>query len=95
LAGFFWQSIEGKRLRGKVLTVLDLGAFPLLLRVRGWAGLLRAGVGPPFRPEQKVKLDKTEATGGGSFLAGMAFLGLALELARSSKGGHLPSEEIT
>jgi hypothetical protein len=67
LAGFFRQSIEPERLRGKVLIALELGSLPLLVWVRGLAGLLSAGVGPPFHPEQKVKLDKTEAGRGGYF----------------------------
>ena len=73
LAGFFCQSIERKRLRGKVLTDLDLGSLPLLLWAPGWAVLLPPGAGPPFRPEQKVKLDKSEAGRGGSFLASWLF----------------------
>src|SRR5208282_1125048 len=31
------------------------------VRAPGWALLLPPGVGPPFRPDQKVKLDKSEA----------------------------------
>ncbi len=31
--------------------------------------MLPSGAGPPFRPEQKVKLDKTEAGKGGCFFA--------------------------
>src|ERR1019366_7275334 len=31
--------------------------------------LLSAGVGPPFRPDQKVKLDKSEGQERGTFLA--------------------------
>jgi len=61
LAGFFCQSIEPKRLRGNVLIALDLGRLPLLVRAPGWAVLLPRGAGPPFRPDQKVKLDKSEA----------------------------------
>jgi len=61
------------------LIALDLGSLPLLLWAPGWAVLLPPGAGPPFRPEQKVKLDKSEATGGGSFLRD-GFLALTLEL---------------
>jgi hypothetical protein len=84
LAGFFWQSIEWKRLRGKVLIALDLGPLPLLLWAPGWVVLLPLGAGPPFRPEQKVKLDKTEARRGGLFLRS-GFLGLTLELPDSNE----------
>jgi hypothetical protein len=38
LAGFFWQSIEGKRLRGKVLIVLELGSPPLVVWAPGMGG---------------------------------------------------------
>ena len=39
--------------------------------------LLPPGVGPPFRPDLKVKLDKTEARRGGLFLR-RGFLGCPL-----------------
>ncbi len=38
------------------------------VRAPGWALLLPPDAGPPFRPDQKVKLDKTEARRGGLFL---------------------------
>ena len=44
------------------MIALDLGPLPLLLWAPGWAVLLPPGAGLPFRPDQKVKLDKTEAT---------------------------------
>ena len=69
LAGFFWQDIERKRVRSNILIRLGLDPLPLLFWAPGWAVLLPSGAGPPFRPEQKVKLDKTEAGRGGSFLA--------------------------
>jgi hypothetical protein len=50
------------------LIALDLGLLPLLLSGPGWALLVPLGVGTPFRPDQKVNLDKTEATTGGHFL---------------------------
>ncbi len=53
--------------------------------LRGWAVLLAPGAGPPFRPEQKVKLDKTEAGKGGLFLR-HGFWALTLELPPSSTG---------
>jgi hypothetical protein len=54
-------------LRDKGLEVKSLFLFHL--------GMLRCGlglpfdIGPPFRPDQKVKLDKGEARIGGYFLA--------------------------
>ena len=84
LAGFFYQSIELKWLRGKALIALDLGPLPRLLWAPGWAVLLPPGAGPPFRPEQKVKLDKNEAGRGGSFLASWLF---------GSDGGTAPRKQ--
>ena len=91
LAGFLCQSIERKRLRDKVLIALDLGPLPLLLWAPGWAVLVPPGAGPPFRPDQKVKLDKTEAGRGGLFLR-HGFLVLKLELA-SRTGRDVRIEE--
>jgi hypothetical protein len=85
LAGFFCQSIERKRLRGKVLIALDLGPLLLLLWAPGWAVLLSLDVGPPFRPDQKVKIDKSEAGRGGLFLRN-GLLALTMGLSKSSKG---------
>ena len=45
----------------------------LQVRALGWGRLLRPFVGPQFRPDQKVKLDKSEARGGGSFLTSWLF----------------------
>jgi hypothetical protein len=58
--------------------------------------LLPPGVGPPFRPDQKVKLDKSEATRGGSFLGcsprGMTSVMLPAAsrptLAKNARMGH-------
>ena len=59
-----FQSLERKWLRGKVFILLSLRDVPLAVRAPGWALLLPPGVGPPFRPDQKVKLDKSEARRG-------------------------------
>ncbi len=42
-----------------------MGREPGPSLVPGWAPLLAPNVGPPFRPDQKVKLDKGEARRGG------------------------------
>jgi hypothetical protein len=50
-------------LRNKDLEVKSLFFFHLGTFRRGFG--LPPGVGPPFHPDQKVKLDKSEATRGG------------------------------
>jgi hypothetical protein len=56
--------------------------------------LLPSGVGPPFRPDQKVKLDKTEARRGGLSLR-HGFLGYdvgcpAGHFSKSARSGAPP-----
>ncbi len=48
------RSLGNKDLEVKYLFLIDLAALEAL-------PLLAAGVGPPFRPDQEVKLDKGEA----------------------------------
>jgi hypothetical protein len=69
LAGFFWQSIEGKLVRGKVLIALELGSLPWLVWVPGWTVLLRLGPSwardPHFIPSKKSSLTKPRLGEGG------------------------------
>jgi hypothetical protein len=60
--------LRNKDLEVKSLFFFYLGTFRRAVRVPGRALLLPPGVGPPFRPDQKVKLDKTEARRGDLFL---------------------------
>src|SRR5208283_2174420 len=82
LAGFFWQSIEGKWVRDKVLIALELGSLPRLVWVPGWAVLLRLSSSwardPHFVPSKKSSLTKPRLGEGGVFLR-HGFLGLTLE----------------
>jgi hypothetical protein len=64
------RSLRNKGLEVKSLLFFDLEPLPLPVGAPGWALLLRPGVGPPFRPDQKVKLDKRDATRGGLSLDG-------------------------
>jgi hypothetical protein len=67
LAAIPARSLGNKDLEVTSLFLKDLASFCCQLGPPGWALLLSPGVGPPFRPEQKVKLDKGEATRGGLF----------------------------
>jgi hypothetical protein len=69
---------------GNLLIAVDLGPLLLLVWAPGWAVLLSPGAGPLFRPNQKVKLDKSEAGRGGLFLHD-DFLALTLELPPKAK----------
>ncbi len=72
------RSLRNKDLEVKSLFIRDLALFAPAILALGPLPLLPAGAGPPFHPEQKVKLDKSEATGGGSFLPSvMAFWAMA------------------
>jgi hypothetical protein len=88
LAGFFWQNIEGKRVRGKVLIALELGSLPRLVWIPGWAVLVRLTSSwardPHFVPSKKSSLTKVRLGEGGPFLR-RGFLGLRLELPRSGR----------
>ncbi|MGO9865055.1 MAG: hypothetical protein ACLPLR_15715 [Terriglobales bacterium] len=53
LAGIFWQSIEGKRLRGKVLIALELGSLQLLLLGPGMGGFACGWRGTPISSRAK------------------------------------------
>jgi hypothetical protein len=53
LAGFFWQSIEGKRLRGKVLIALELDPHSLLFGVPGMGGFAACGRWTPISSRAK------------------------------------------
>jgi hypothetical protein len=64
-----WRDAHARSLRNKGLELrslfsFDLEPLPLPSGAQGWPLLLPPGVGPPFRPDQKVKLDKSEATRG-------------------------------
>jgi hypothetical protein len=63
LAGVRARSLENKDLAVKSLFLTDLASFSLRISALGPLPPLPPGVGPPFHPEQKVKLDKSEATG--------------------------------
>ena len=71
LAAIPARSLGNKDLDVKSLFFFHLAAFCCTIRAPGWALLLSLGGGPPFRPDQKVKLDKTEA-GLGAVLRGAA-----------------------
>ena len=62
------RSLRNKGLEVKSLFSFDLEAIPLPVAAPGWPLLLSTDVAPPFRPDQKVKLDKRAATKRGSFL---------------------------
>jgi hypothetical protein len=62
LAGYPAMSLRNKDLEVKSLLFFDLEPLPLPVGAPGSPLLLRPGVGPPFRPDHKVKLDKREAT---------------------------------
>ncbi len=64
LAAIPARSLRNKDLEVKSLFLKDLALFSLRFSALGPLPLLPPGVGPPFHPEQKVKLDKSEATGG-------------------------------
>jgi hypothetical protein len=62
-----WRDAQARSLRNKGLEIkslfsFDLEPLPLPVGAPGWPLLLCPGIGPPFRPDQKVKLDKSEAT---------------------------------
>jgi hypothetical protein len=64
-----WRDSPARSLRNKGLEIKSLFFFDLEPLARpiaapGWPLLLPTDVGPPFRPDQKVKLDKSEATRG-------------------------------
>ena len=63
--GYPARSLRNQGLGIKSLFSFDLEPLPLPVGAPGWPLLLPPGVGPPFRPDQKVKLDKSEATRGG------------------------------
>jgi hypothetical protein len=65
--------LRNKDLLLKSLFFFHLGTFPPPVRALGCS----PGVGAPFRPDQKVKLDKTEARRGDLFLR-RGFLGCPL-----------------
>ena len=70
LESILWRDSSARSLRNNGLEVrslfsFNLGPFPLPVGAPRWYFLLRPGIGPPFRPDQKVKLDKSEATRGG------------------------------
>ena|SRR5208283_2600847 len=61
-----WRDSPARSLRNKGLSIKSLFSFgleplPLSGGAAGWPLLLLPGVGHPFRPDQKVKLDKGEA----------------------------------
>jgi hypothetical protein len=62
------RSLRNNDLEVKSLFVFHLAPFCCRFGLLGLVLLLRPGVGPPFRPDQKVKLDKGEATRGGPLL---------------------------
>jgi len=69
LESILWQDSPARSLGNKDLEVKSLFFFhlrdvPSRVRALGWALLLAPGVGPRFRPDQKVKLDKSEARRG-------------------------------
>jgi hypothetical protein len=53
LAGFFWQSIEGKWLRGKVLVALELGTLPVVFWAPGMGGFASVWRGTPISSRAK------------------------------------------
>ena len=69
LAAIPARSLGNKDLEVKSLFLKDLASFSLRISALGPLPLLPPGVGPPFRPDQKVKLDKSEATRWGFILA--------------------------
>ena len=62
LAAIPARSLGNKDLGVKSLFLKDLASFAIRFSALGPLPLLPPGVGPPFHPEQKVKLDKSEAT---------------------------------
>ncbi|MGA2966601.1 MAG: hypothetical protein ABSD64_10335 [Terriglobales bacterium] len=71
------KSLGNKDLEVTYLFLKDLASFALRISALGPLPLLPPGVGPPFHPEQKVKLDKSEATRGGPFPSVMTFWAMA------------------
>jgi hypothetical protein len=69
LAAIPARSLGNKDLEVKSLFLKDLASFSLRISALGPLPVLPPGVGPPFHPGQKVKLDKGEATRGGFILA--------------------------
>ena len=67
------RSLRNNDLEVKYLFLRDLALFAPAISALGPLPLFPASVVPPFRPEQKVKLDKSEAGTGGSFLASWRF----------------------
>jgi len=73
LESILWLDSPARSLRNKDLEIKSLFSFGLeRFRCPGWgsgmAGFAFLRLLTPFRPDQKVKLDKSEATRGGSFL---------------------------
>ena len=81
------RSLRNKDLEVTSLFFFHLGTF--CRRFGLWDGrfLLSPDVGPPFRPDQKVKLDKSEATRG-AFSCVVAFL------VYDGNGHTLPSSDV-
>ena len=50
-----------KNLEVRYLFLKDLASLPIRISALGLLPLLPSGVGPPFHPDQKVKIDKTLA----------------------------------
>jgi hypothetical protein len=69
LAAIPARSLGNKDLEVKSLFLKDLASFSLRISALEPLPLLPPGVGPPFHPDQKVKLDKSESTRGGFILA--------------------------
>jgi hypothetical protein len=62
LADILARSLGNKDLEVKSLFLKDLSSFAPWISGLELLPPLRPGVGPPFHPEQKVKLDRSEAT---------------------------------
>jgi hypothetical protein len=67
------RSLRNKDLLVKSLFFFHLGTFPPPVLALGWWAFASSRLGPPFRPDQKVKLDKTEARRRGPFLVSWLF----------------------